>query len=101
MASRLNLHIILKSILGSENVYFQPPESMKMKYPAIIYALDDIRSSHADNGVYSSHKKYTATLLDSNPDSQYVDMLAAMPTCQFERHYTSDNLNHWLFSFYY
>ena len=101
MASRLNLHIILKSILGSENVYFQPPESIKMKYPAITYALDDIRSSHADNGVYSSRKKYTATLLDSNPDSQYVDMLAAMPTCQFERHYTSDNLNHWLFSFYY
>lgn len=42
MASRLNLQTFLEEILESRNVYFQPPESVKMKYPAIVYALDDI-----------------------------------------------------------
>ena len=63
MASRLNLQTFLEKILESRNVYFQPPESVKMKYPAIVYALDDIENVHADNGVYSSHRHYSVTLL--------------------------------------
>ena len=59
MASRLNLQTFLEKILESRNVYFQPPESVKMKYPAIVYALDDIENVHADNGVYSSHRHYS------------------------------------------
>ena len=50
MASRLDLQTFLEELLKSKNVYFQPPESVKMKYPAIVYALDDIENVHADNG---------------------------------------------------
>ena len=42
MRNRLDLQKIFEDILGSKNVYFQPPESLKMKYPAIRYSLDDI-----------------------------------------------------------
>lgn len=38
MASRLDLQTFLEELLESKNVYFQPPESVKMKYPAIVYA---------------------------------------------------------------
>ena len=42
---RLELHEILCTILGSRNVYFQPPESIKMNYPAIVYGLDDMQTT--------------------------------------------------------
>ena len=101
MASRPDLQILLENLLKSRNVYFQPPESIKMKYPAIVYELNDIENTHADNGVYSSYKQYTITVIDINPDSNIVDMVVLLPTCRFERYFTSENLNHWVFSIYY
>lgn len=101
MASRLNLQLLLENLLGSRNVYFQPPESVKMKYPAIVYALGDIDNAYADNGVYSSHRKYSVTVIDEDPDSPFIDTVAALPTCRFNRYYTSDNLNHWVYSLYF
>ena len=53
MPSRLNLQTTLETILGSRNVYFQPPESVKLKYPAIVYSRNDIMNQFADDGVYS------------------------------------------------
>lgn len=101
MASRLYLQTQLENLLGSRNVYFQPPESIKMNYPAIVYALEDIENAHADDGVYLSYKRYSVTVIDKNPDSLFIDKVAAMPTCQFNRHYNSENLNHWNFSLYF
>lgn len=101
MASRLNLQLLLENLLGSRNVYFQPPESVKMKYPAIVYALEDIDNAYADNGVYSSYRKYSVTVIDEDPDSPFIDTVAALSTCRFNRHYTSDNLNHWVYSLYF
>lgn len=101
MASRLNLQLLLEELLENRNVYFQPPESVKMKYPAIVYALEDIENTHADNGVYSSQKKYSVIVIDDDPDSPFVDMVATLPTCRFNRYYASDNLNHWVFSLYF
>lgn len=101
MASRPDLQLLLENLLGSRNVYFQPPESVKMKYPAIVYALDDIDNVHADNGVYSSYKHYSVTVIDSDPDSEFIDKVAFLPTSRFERYYTSENLNHWVFSLYF
>lgn len=101
MASRLELQLMFETLLGNRNVYFQPPESIKMKYPAIIYTLDDINNTYADNGVYSSRKQYSVTVIDEDPDSPLIDAVAALPTCRFNRHYTSDNLNHWVYSLYF
>ena len=63
--------------------------------------IDDIENVHADNGVYSSHRHYSVTVIDSDPDSELVGKVVAIPTCRFERHYTSENLNHWNFSLYF
>ena len=49
MASRLNLHNELIKMLGTNNVYYQPPESIKMKYPAIVYSKSNIRSTFAND----------------------------------------------------
>ncbi len=101
MASRLELQSVLESILGNRNVYFQPPESVKLRYPAIVYSLDDIESAYADNGVYSFNKQYSVTVIDTDPDSVYVGKVASLRTCRFDRFYASENLNHWVFSLYF
>lgn len=101
MASRPDLQLLLEKILESGNVYFQPPESVKMNYPAIVYALEDIENAHADNGVYSSFKEYSITVIDKDPDSLLIDKVALLPTCRFNRYYTSENLNHWVFTLYF
>lgn len=93
--------IFRDQILGSSNVYFQPPESVKMHYPAIVYSLDDITNTFADDIPYFSAKRYKVTIIDRDPDSFLPDLMNALPFCTFDRMYTSDGLNHWAFSLYF
>jgi hypothetical protein len=97
MPSRLELQTLLEEILGSRNVYFQPPESVKMKYPAIVYGLEDIKNTFANDRVYLSKRKYLITVIDEDPDSEIVEKISQLPTCRFNRHFESDNLNHDVF----
>lgn len=101
MASRLKLQTELEELLGSENVYFQPPSSVKMKYPAIKYSLSNIEIKHADDTSYNNKRVYELILIDSSPDSEFVDKLLQLPYCSFDRFYPSDNLNHYSFTLYY
>ena len=52
MSNRLDFDVILRSLLGSDNVYYQSPESVKMKYTAIKYSVNDIYNRNADNLKY-------------------------------------------------
>lgn len=107
MNRRLMLHERLCKALGCPNrgsecrVYFQPPSTVKMKYPAIVYALDDIQNTFANDGVFLSDKKYSVIVIDTDPDSSIVDKVAEMPTSRFNRHYTKDNLNHYVFEVFF
>lgn len=101
MASRLDLHELLCNVLGTRNVYFQPPESVKMQYPCIVYKRSAVNTQFADNELYMHKKRYTVTVIDKNPDSEIPDKVASIPMCVFDRHFTSDNLNHDVFSIYY
>ena len=101
MASRLNLQTELETILGSRNVYYQPPESVKMKYPAIVYSRQNIDNIFADDTVYTQNHAYELTVIDPNPDSEIVMKVSRLPACTFDRHSTADNLNHDVFRLYY
>lgn len=101
MNSRLKLHELLCEALGSRQVYFQPPETVKMKYPAIVYSRNNISNRHANDDVYIQSPSYSITVIDKNPDSDIVDKVSLLPRCRFDRHYTSDNLNHDTFTIYY
>lgn len=98
---RLQLHEKLCEILGTRHVYFQPPESVQMNYPAIVYGLDDIENTYADDGVYLSTRRYAVTVIDEDPDSPIVDKIALLPMCRWNRHYEKDNLNHDVFKLFY
>lgn len=101
MSNRLGLQTLLEGVLESRNVYFQPPTSIKMKYPAIVYNVDSISSFYADDGVYLFKRRYNITVIDADPDSSIVDKVLLLPTCKFVRSFQSDNLNHNVFTIHY
>ena len=101
MSRRLELQAILVGVLGSSNVYFQPPATLKMLYPCIRYQRGVISTKHANDRMYSNMTGYTITVIDANPDSLIPGKLLALPMCAFDRHYTADNLNHDVFIKYY
>lgn len=100
MDKRLELDQVFCELLGSENVYFQPPESVKMSYPAIVYSRDNIENQFADDSVYLQRVRYRVTVIDRDPDSVYVKKVSQLPKCRFDRHYSSDGLNHDSFILY-
>lgn len=102
MASRLDLHEELCNILGSRNVYYQPPASVKMKYPCIRYSSDGVDVDRADNRPYKKTNRYEGVIIDSNPDSMIADnILEHFEMCSLGSGYTADNLNHFPFTLYY
>ena len=101
MSNRLDLQAILEVILGSRNVYYQPPNSIKMVYPAIVYELDEIDQKFADNITYAKERGYLLTLIHKNPDNDLIDTILGLPKCKFVRHFTKDNLHHYIFKIYY
>lgn len=101
MSTRLELHEILCDCLGSRNVYFQPPESIKMQYPAIVYSRDDIENEHANNGVYMQSTAYNVIVIDADPDSEVASKVSKLSQCTFDRRYAADNLNHDSFTLYF
>lgn len=102
MASRLELHEELCTLLGTRNVYFQPPESKKIEYDCFVYFLNDIESEYANNKHYTDKKRYEIKLITRDPDNVLVDeLLLNFKYIQFERSFAKDNLYHFVFYLYY
>ena len=101
MAGRLELQTKLEELLGSKNVYYQPPASVSMKYPAIKYSISDIWSRFANGSSYSLLRCYEIIVIDKTPDNPVINKLLNLPYCSFDRHYVSDNLNHDVLTLYY
>ena len=98
---RKDLGLIFREILDSDNVYFQPPASVQMKYPAIRYAREKIENDFANNNPYIQTYRYQVIVIDKNPDSEIVKAVSQLPGCQHKSHYVSDNLNHDVFTIYF
>ena len=107
MASRLKLQELLSNIIditepnGDRHVYYNSPESVKMKYPAIKYTRKPPGIKHADNAIYKRMDAYELTLIEDEADSQFVDDLLQLPYCSYDRFYRADGLNHHVFTLYF
>lgn len=101
MASRQQLQSKLEELLGSRNVYYKPPESLKMNYPAIRYCKKKIDIKRANNAVYLKDYCYEITVIDRRPDNEVINKLLELKHCSYDRNYTADNLEHDVFTLYY
>ena len=102
MARRQELNQKMVEILGSSNVYFNPPESIKLKYPCIVYNFNNNNAIYADDETYRRIKNYQITVIDRDPDSEIADnILDSFPYCSLERWFVYDELNHWVLRLFY
>lgn len=98
---RLQLHRELVELLGSTNVYFQPPSSIKMSYPCIKYERSNSDVQFADNRSYIVVDRYLLTYITRDPDDDMIDKVPKhFPMCTFDRHFKTDNLNHYNYNLY-
>lgn len=101
MAPRLELQALLKDLLGSDNVYFEPPSSIVMQYPCIVYNRYRIVIAHANNTPYKHDTRYQVIVIDRDPDSVIVEKVAMLPKVAYDRFYTADGLNHDAFTLFF
>jgi hypothetical protein len=101
MARRLELQQRLEQVLGSSEVYFQPPTNIQLQYPCIIYKRSRMDTNFADNNPYTHTRQYTVTIIARDPDTSLVSAVAALPRCTHDTFFTADNLNHDVFSLYF
>ena len=101
MADRLELHSVFQELLGSSNVYYQPPESIKMQYDAIRYSKKTIDSKYANDRKYSMIDCYEIIVISRLPDNPVIKKLLSLPYCSYDRHYVADNLHHDVLTIYY
>ena len=101
MAKRQQLQSKLEELLGSKNVYYQPPSSEKMVYPAIRYTKSSIDSKLANNKKYINKTRYEIIVIDRKPDNPVIEKLLELPYSEYNRWYAANNLNHDVISLYY
>lgn len=98
---REKLQQVFEDILGSRNVYFQPPATVKLQYPCIIYHRSKIDAIFADNIKYTILKRWDVTVIDADPDSHITVSVGSLKHCKHDRFYTANNLNHDTFTLYF
>lgn len=100
MASRLELHAELLKFLP--NVYFQPPPTITMVYPCIVYNKTSKMRHFANDVIYMSQQEYQLMVIERDPDSKVADNLEKnFKSCVISQYYTVDNLNHTTLNLYY
>lgn len=102
MGQRLDLQYALEDLMGPcATVLFQPPPNYKLTYPCLLYERSNGKTQFAANMPYTFTNKYTATIIDRNPDTPYVEMMAMrFPMCVMDRAYVADGLNHYVFTIF-
>ena len=102
MASRLELHSKFCGILGSRNVYFNPPSTVKMQYECIRYSKKAPDVIRANDSIYRTTSCYEGVVITTDPDSGTPNkILHSFPMCTLGNSYIADNLYHFPFTLYY
>lgn len=99
--NRLALNEKLCSILGSRNVYHDPPSNTHLNYPCIIYKRAAVESRRADNIRFINWYPYEVQIISKDPDYELFDtFLSYFEYGREGAPFVSDNLHHSNFTIY-
>lgn len=101
MDSKPDLQTLLETLLGSRNVYFQPPNNVIMQYDAIRYSLSSMDSKYANDKRYKKMNCYELIVIARRSDPEVVDKILELPYASLGRPYISENLYHYPITLYY
>ena len=101
MASRLELHTKLEELHGNKNVYYDPPNNIRMEYDAIRYSLSTPSIMYADNRKYKNMNCYDLIVIARRSDPEVVGKILELPYTSPGKPYIADNLYHYPITIYY
>ncbi len=85
-----------------ENCSFQPGTNTTLKYPCIVYEINDVDIDKADNRPYITHDVYTITHIYKSPSSNLRnEMLNAFDFISYNRQFKTDGLYHDVYTLYF
>lgn len=93
------LHLLRKAV-DHDRVYFQPPENLKLGYPAVVFHLTKIKVDHADDAPYKGAREYMITLITKEPEPDALEEILKIPYTTLDSTYISDGMNHFVFTSY-
>lgn len=93
------LHLLQQAVQHNR-VYFQPPENLKIEYPAVIFHLSKIEVDRASDVPYKGAKEYSVTLITKDPEPYVIDEILKIPYSSLDTTYISDGMNHFVFTIY-
>ena len=96
---RVELQELLKEYC--DTVYFQPPSSIRINYPCIVYNRSTDYINRANNSLYVKEKLYRVTVMDKNPDSDIADRLQELPWAVIISRDVIDNIYQTTLNIYY
>lgn len=101
MPSRLDLQTKLEELNGNRNIYYQPPEGLKMEYDAIRYSRGVPNSRFANDRRYAKMNCYELIVITKRPDPEVVEKILDLPYSSPGKPYVADNLYHYPITLYY
>lgn len=93
------LHVLQQAVQHNR-VYFQPPENLKIEYPAVVFHLSKIEIDHASDAPYKGAREYSVTLITKDPEPDVIDEILKIPYSSLDTTYISDGMNHFVFTVY-
>lgn len=91
---------LLQQVVQHNRVYFQPPENLKIEYPAVVFHLSKIEIDRASDAPYKGAKEYSVTLITKDPEPDVIDEILKIPYSSLDTTYISDGMNHFVFTVY-
>lgn len=88
--------------LGYQHTYFEPPESVRMQYDAVVYNRSTLNVRRADNKTYHARDAYEVTVISRDPETEVPKLLQEhFERCNPGRFFVRDNLHHFPFTIIY
>ncbi len=94
MFKRIETQTYLETLLGSRNVYWQPPENLKLEYPAIVYSRGSLDNKTANNKVYFQGVPYDGVVISKDPEIAVIEKLSLLNNVSMSKPYVFDGLHH-------
>ena len=96
------LRALQEECLGYQHTYFEPPESIRMQYDAVVYGLDSTNVRRADNKSYLIRPSYQVTVISKNAETVLPRAIQEhFERCNPGRNFVRDNLYHFVFTIVY
>lgn len=96
------LREVQEEILGYHHTYFEPTESVRMKYDAIVYEKSAMNVQRASNRSYTIRDGYQVTVISRDPETKMPWAIQNhFERCAPGRPFVRDNLYHFPFTIFY